>query len=201
MKFVLGALIALCGVTVAQAQTVEDVGFFYNVIDKTSGDTRRIFPERPIATSTVRLKQLPKREGRPTIYAAATLTLESAPSKAAFLFQRIVKPGDPRCDQEDDQIKASPEDIARLKSPTGWDEVFADLELVRRRIADITGGTEAEAKGIKIKIVTAEPGTRTYYDYRYVECPGQVRVWIVDNSLRIMPPASNNPGIILNITD
>jgi hypothetical protein len=201
MKLFLSSLILLAAITTAQAQAIEDIGFFFKVDDKIEGKTRLVFPERPIATDTISLKQLPKLDGRRTIYVAATLTLEVASSKAAFLFQRVIAPGDTRCEKESDQLKASPRDLARLKTPSGWDERFADAELVRRRVADIAGGSEAEIKGIKLKVVRAEPGTRTYYDYRFVECPGQVRVWVVDKSFHIMPPASSNPGIVLNIVD
>jgi hypothetical protein len=56
-------------------------------------------------------------------------------------------------------------------------------------------------KGIKLKIVTTEPGARTYYDFRYVSCPGQVCVWMADKELHIMAPVSKNPGIVLNIVE
>lgn len=199
MKILL-VLLIVCGCPVAvQAQAIEGIGFYQTIVDKAENGTRFVYPERPIAANSVRLGQLPMREGRRTVYVAATLTLETAPSNAAFLFQRTVAPGDTRCSQESDQIVASDADLQKLKSPNKWDESFSDIELVRRKIADITGGSEAEIKGFKLKIVSTEPGERTYYDYRFVSCPGQVRVWVVDSGFNVMAPAYNNPGIVLNI--
>jgi hypothetical protein len=201
MKFPLCLILLIIGTGIVHAQTVESIGFCRDPGDKTEGGVRFVNPVGCYAQNDQKtLKQLPIREGRRSVYAIATLTAETAATNVVFVFQRIGASEHPGCSAEDDQdFKIKPDDLQRLKTSSETDERISKLERVRRRIANLIGGSELGIGSIKVKVVTTGVGQRSYYDYRFVECPGKVRVWVTDQDLNLLAPESVNNGKTLEV--
>jgi hypothetical protein len=206
-------LLALAMVTgpfmAAHAQVVEGVGFYRQIVDeKTKEGVRTVEATRAIPNDlNISLRQLPWRmdpeskRNRRTVYAAATLASATIPSQIVFMFRRVVSPGDPRCEEEQDQVLISDKDMAKLKKSGLGRDAAAVSKLLTNAARDTISGLEISYGSVKYKVVNTEPNLRTYYDYRFVHCPGQVQVWVTDNRLTVLGPTERNPGIILPIVD
>src|ERR1700730_17398560 len=161
----------LCVVVTSQArgQAVDVISYSKRVDDKIVGGLRFVNPLGPYPDNdTISLKALTLDKGRHTVFAAATLTSEVAPSKVIFVFQRIVDSGDSRCVAESDQDFKASGDLKEIKSPDSNDEKLSKVRILYRWISDLVGSDELGVGTVKVKLVTTEPGQRTYYDYRYV---------------------------------
>jgi hypothetical protein len=184
----------------AGAQAIEGVAFFRGIHDRYSDGKRFVDAIGPYPEGhQIALKAIPLQKKRRRVYAAATLTSEAVPSKIVFVFQRIVDPKDPFCSAEEDQDFAAKGDLTQIKKPQFADEGLSKVALVGRWIVDKVGDSEIGAASVKLKVVTTEPGQRTYYDYRYVSCAGTLRVWVTDQNLNLLAPAERNSGITLHV--
>lgn len=192
----------------AFAQVVEGVGFYREIVDNLDKDVRTIEPRRGIPNNfDISLRQLPSRMDpetgtrRKTVYVAATLASGTIPSQILFLFRRVVRPGDERCAAEQDQVSMSDKDAAKLVQSGLGRDTAAITELLLKNARDLVAGAELGVGSLKVKVVSTDPKLRTYYDYRFVHCPGQVQVWVTDNKGNVLGPSSINSGIVLPIID
>lgn len=197
MHTILVAMLVLMSTVTVSAQVVESIGFYSEIIDTADGGSRRVEPRRAIQNnSTVSLEQLPSRDKRRTVYVAATFASEAS-SQVVFAFRRAVRRDDDRCSAENDQITGT----QQLGKPGFVRDVVGTFRLLVNNAIQVLEGVEFERGSLKLKVVTVQPNLRTYYDYRFIHCPGLVQVWVTDKEGNVLGPGDRNPGIALSIAE
>jgi hypothetical protein len=197
MRVVIVTLLVLAGIESTAAQVIESSGFYQQVYDYHDKDGKRhVEPSRGILARELTLAQLPKFEGRPTVYVSVKLTEGQAAQRIYFLFKRVYSPDAPDCPAEKDQI-VNPKELNDLVPQSLTREGIAYAELVRRAAADIS--PDLAVGNVKVLSVSLSPDERTAYDWRHVDCPGRVQVFIANKEKALISPKEFN-GLTLDIS-